>query len=89
MAHWIQSDEPRVIGPTIAGQQRIEQLRQLYLAHGAALEAEHWGEFLAVSQTGDVLLATTLHEAIASGLRAFGRGNVIFKIGERAVGAVR
>jgi len=61
---------------------------ELYERHGKPLEKEHWGEFLVVSPREEILLAPTLKEATKQAAERFGRGVVVYKVGERAVGRI-
>ena len=63
--------------------------QELYGRYGKPLEAEHRGEYLAVSPKGETLLAPSVTEALEQATKSFGRGNFIFKVGERAVGSWR
>ena len=58
----------------------------LYESYGRPLEAEHWGEYVAISPGGEVLLGATLTEVLKRAAEAFGPGNEIFRVGERVVG---
>jgi hypothetical protein len=70
--------------------QAPSQLRfdELYERHWKPLEAEHWDEFLVVSPRDEVLLAPTLREATKQAAERFGRGVVVYKVGERSVGRI-
>ncbi len=73
----------------MADRGRTEQAADLYERFGRPLEAKHRGEYLAVSPNGRTILAPTLAEALGQATAAFGPGNFVFKVGERAVGAWR
>lgn len=62
---------------------------RLYETYGKPLEAEHWGEFVAITPDGRVTIAPTAVDAVLGAQRAFGRGNFIFRIGERFVATLR
>ena len=62
---------------------------ELYDAYGRPLEAEHKGEYLAVSGNGQTLLGPTLRDVAERAEATFGPGNFIFKIGQKAVGRWR
>lgn len=66
--------------------EREEQWGELYEKYGTPLEADHRGEFLAVSPDGRTLLAETFRDAVQQSTRAFGPGNFVYKVGERFVG---
>jgi hypothetical protein len=61
----------------------------LYERFGAPLEREHLGEHVAIAPDGRYVLASSLTAALADGATRFGRGNFVFKIGDRVVGACR
>lgn len=66
---------------------KLEQFSDnLYEKYGKPLEQKHWGEFLAVSQKGKILLGKNLLELAQKASKTFGPGNFIFKVGEIAVG---
>jgi len=56
----------------------------LYDQYARPLEAEHWGEFVAIMPDGRTLLAGSLTDAFTRSLGMFGRGSFIFKVGPRA-----
>jgi hypothetical protein len=58
----------------------------LYEKYGKPLERDHWGEFLAVSPQGDIVLASSLLEVAQMAAERFGTGNFLYRIGPRAVG---
>jgi hypothetical protein len=64
-------------------------LDRLYEQYGKPLEAEHWGEYLAISPDGRTMLAPTDWDALTQSAQAFGPGNLIFKVGERWVFELR
>ena len=73
-----------------ADQQQVQQRYDaLYEKYGKPLEAQHRGEFLAVSSTGQTLLGPTLLDVAQQATARFGPGHFLFKIGERAVGRWR
>ena len=63
-----------------------DEANRLYERYGKPLEAEHWGEYVAISPQGEVVLAPTLVDAMQRATETLGRGNSIFKVGERGVG---
>jgi len=67
-------------------QQELAEADRLYAQYAKPLEKEHRGEYLAISPTGETLLAPTLLEATKQAVQAFGPGSYIFKVGEDAVG---
>jgi hypothetical protein len=60
-------------------------LDRLYEQYGKSLEAEHWGEYLVLSPTGETLLAPTEIDALERSVDAFDSRGLIFKVGERWV----
>jgi hypothetical protein len=68
------------------GQRQVDEADALYERYAKPLESEHRGEYLAVSPTGQTLLAPTLTEATRRAVQAFGPGNFLFKVGDDAVG---
>lgn len=74
---------------TATEQQRLALADAVYERYGKPLEAEHWGKFAAITETGEVVLGSTFLEAVQLAEAAFGRGGFIFKIGEIAVGRWR
>jgi hypothetical protein len=59
---------------------------ELYDQYAKPLEYEHRDEYIAVSPTGQVLLGDDLYDLTRQATETFGRGNFIFKLGQRAVG---
>lgn len=70
-------------------QREIQALaNRLYEQYGKPLEAEHLGEFVAISRDGRTLVGQS---ASAVGRRAretFGRGSFVFRLGPRVVGTI-
>ena len=62
---------------------------ELYETYGKPLEADHRGEFLAISLDGKTILGFTLREVARKATETFGPGNFVYKIGESAVGRWR
>jgi hypothetical protein len=69
--------------------QRKQQSDRLYEQYGRPLEGEHWGEFVVITPDGRTLLAPTPIDAVLKGRDAFGPGNFVFKVGDRAVFTLR
>lgn len=65
------------------------QYDELYAIYGKPLEPEHNGEFLAISPKGEILLGSSLLEVAQQASARFGRGNFLYKVGEKAVGKLR
>lgn len=59
---------------------------ELYETYGRPLEAEHSGEYLAVSPEGKTILGKNLLDVTEKATRKLGRGNFVYKIGEKTVG---
>ncbi len=62
---------------------------RLYDLYGKPFEAQHWGEYVAITPDGRTVLAPTLLEVMQKSVAAFGPGSYVFKVGERAVGKWR
>ena len=58
---------------------------QLYEKYGIPLEKDHWGEFLAVSESGKTVLGKNLIKVAKKALANFGSGSHLYKIGDIAV----
>jgi hypothetical protein len=63
--------------------------RGLYEQYGKVLEAEHTGEYVAISTSGNTVVGKSLRDVVTNALEQFGKGNFVFKIGSRAVGSFR
>jgi len=66
-----------------------EEADELYERYGRPLEAEHRGEFVAVTRDGQTLLAASLEEAMVRAKDLFGPGSFVFHVGDRVVGKWR
>lgn len=62
-----------------------EQSDLLYDRYLQPLEAEHWGELVAVSPDGRMILGTDERELLLAAKAEFGPGNYLFRIGPRAI----
>jgi hypothetical protein len=71
---------------TAQHQSLLAQSDALYERYGKPLEKTHRGKFIAISHTGETLIADTVIDLIQQAKETLGPGNFIFKIGERAVG---
>jgi hypothetical protein len=67
----------------------LDEANRLYAEHGKPLEGQHWGMFLAVSPDGQTIIGEDLEAVSQEAARTFGRGSILFKIGEVAVGTIR
>ena len=54
---------------------------ELYARYGKPLEAEHAGEFIAISTQGKVVLAPTLQQVLDLSLQQLGKGSYVFRLG--------
>jgi hypothetical protein len=61
---------------------------ELYERYRKPLEAEHRGNYLAISTTGQTLIASTLREAELQGVERLGPGIFVYCIGAPAVGRI-
>lgn len=57
------------------------QADELYARYGKPLEAEHSGEFAAISARGGVVHARTLQQVLDLSLEELGPGSYVFRIG--------
>jgi hypothetical protein len=70
-------------------QQRAALGEALYERYGKPLEADHWGEYVAISESGQVLLGPVLVDLLRQASEQFGPGNFIYKVGDKVVGRWR
>ena len=63
-----------------------QEIDKIYEQYVKPLESQHQGEYIAVSPQGQVVLAPSFVEALQQGSQQFGKGNFIFKVGEKVVG---
>ena len=61
----------------------------LYEQHVRPLEAEHYGEYVAIFPDGRTILGPALIEVAQRAKDTFGPGAHLFKIGPKAVGKLR
>jgi hypothetical protein len=73
----------------VKGQNSIAVSDKLYEQYGRPLEAEHWGEFVAIAQDGRTLLGSSLWDLTDQAIEELGPGSCIFKVGEKAIGTWR
>ena len=59
---------------------------RLYEAFVRPLEADHWGEFVALTADGRMILGSDMDQVAVEAVEALGKGVFVFKIGPRAVG---
>lgn len=70
-------------------EQLLAEANRLYETYAKHLEADHWGEYVAISRDGRVVLGTDDLEVLLAAKEAFGPGNFIFKVGDRVMGRFR
>jgi hypothetical protein len=69
---------------------RSRQADDLYRRHAKPLEAEHTGEYVAISLEGVVVRASTLQQVLDRSLVELGKGSFVFRLGsDRSVGKWR
>jgi hypothetical protein len=68
---------------------RRKTARALYEQYGKPLEAEHTGEYVVISSSGNTIVGKSLTEVVTHAIDTFGKGHFVFKIGSRAVGSFR
>ena len=69
----------------LTNEEALKQSDVLYERYGKPLEAEHWGEFVALAPDGRILLGPELAEVQDNALRQFGKGVHVFKVGPIAL----
>lgn len=69
--------------------ERLVEMIRLYEQYGKPFEADHRGEYIAISRDGRTLLGTTLYETAERSTEVFGPGSFVFKVGERSAGKIR
>ena len=74
---------------SIAEQETAALYDQLYERCGKPLEAEHTGEYVAISAKGETLLGKSLLEVAEAARARLGAHNFLYKVGPRAVGKWR
>jgi hypothetical protein len=68
---------------------RRKTARALYEQYGKPLEAEHKGEYVVISNSGNTIVGKSLTEVVTNAIAKFGKGHFVFKIGSRAIGSFR
>ena len=58
-----------------------QQAEELYERYGKPLEAEHPGEFIAISTQGKLVRAPTLQEVLDLSLEQLGKGSYVYRLG--------
>ena len=59
---------------------------RLYEQYGKPLEADHWGEYVAIAPDGRTLIGDDDRTLLRDALRSLGPGGHTFRIGPRAMG---
>jgi hypothetical protein len=72
-----------------AKQERGSLGDRLYDQYARPLEAEHWGEFVAIAPDGRTMLGTDLWDLTKEAIDQLGKGLYVYKVGEKAVGRWR
>lgn len=62
-----------------------QQADQLYEQYAKPLIEKHRGEYIAVSASGQTVIAHSLDEVMNQSLKALGRGAFIFQLGKKAI----
>ncbi len=70
-------------------QEQHNQAEALYEQYAKPLEAEYWGEYVAVSPVGQTVVGADLLEVSDRALARFGPGGFLFKVGDKALGKWR
>lgn len=58
-----------------------QQADELYARYGKPLEAEHSGDFIAISTQGKIVRAPTLQQVLDLSLEQLGKGSYVFRLG--------
>ncbi len=70
---------------TATDQERKLQAHALYERYGRPLELAHQGQYVAISPSGETVLAPSVLEVVEKASEAFGPGSFVFKLGAKAV----
>ncbi len=70
---------------TTIDQMSLDEMYQLYDQYGKPFEQTHWGQYIVITKEGRTTVGATMVEATENSIAAFGRGNYLFKIGQRAI----
>ncbi len=69
---------------------RLQEDSELYKRFGKSLELQHKGEFVAISQEGEIIVSKSDIEVLQKALERFGSGNFAFcRVGHEAIGKWR
>ena len=78
------------IGVIMMPDDELKQISDnLYEKYGKPLETEHYGQYVAISRAGKVVLGPTVLDVMDRARTIMGPGNFIFKVGEKSVGKIR
>ena len=70
--------------------ERANEATLLYEKHAKGLEAEYYGEFVAIARDGRIIIGKNDIEVLKKAIKDFGRGNFVFRrIGFRTMGKWR
>jgi hypothetical protein len=67
----------------------LREMDEIYEKYGKPFEAEHWGEYIAITRDGRTVLAPTDLEAAKLAKETLGLGVFLFKVGEKVVYKLR
>lgn len=67
----------------------LKKMDALYDKFVLPVEAEHYGEYVVVTEDGRMVFGPTLTDVLFEAREKLGRGTFSFKVGERAVGRLR
>lgn len=73
----------------LTNEEALKQGDALYERYAKHLEAEHWGEFVAIAPDGRTIVGTEKANVQDNALRVFGEGVKVFKIGPEEVPRMR
>jgi hypothetical protein len=63
-----------------------QEADKVYEQYIKPLEMQHKNQYVVVTPDGKTVFAPSLVEAMQQGVQAFGKGNFVFKVGEKVVG---
>lgn len=72
----------------LSSEEALKQSDELYERYGKPLEAEHWGEFVAIAPDGRTVLGTDMDEVFFDACETLGEEFIQFKVGPKAVGRI-
>ena len=70
---------------TRADDDRKRQADELYERYARPIEAQHPGEYVAISPGGGTVFAATVQDVVEKAVETFGPGAFVFKVGEKTV----